>query len=174
MRNLTTKDLIFDFIGRLAGVARSPIRVYLTGGSTAVLLGWRESTVDVDVRFEPETDEIFRAIPRLKEELQINVELASPPDFIPELPGWRDRSIYIDTVGSVSFYHFDLYSQALSKIERGHEQDHADIESMLSHGLVDRRRLVELFEQIKPNLYKYPAINESNFASAVYTFAAID
>jgi hypothetical protein len=26
------------------------------------------------------------------ERLGFNVELASPPDFIPELPGWRERS----------------------------------------------------------------------------------
>ena len=174
MRDLTTKDRIFDFISRLARVARSPIRVYLTGGSTAVLLGWRESTVDVDIRFEPEADEIFRAIPKLKEELQINVELASPPDFIPEVPGWRDRSLYIDTVGPVSFYHFDLYSQALSKIERGHEKDRADVESMLSHRLIDRTRLVELFELIRSELYKYPALNASKFASYVYEFAKTD
>ncbi len=170
MRDLTTKDRILEFIGRLARVTRSPIRVYLTGGSTAVLLGWRESTVDVDIRFEPETDEIFRAIPKLKEELQINVELASPPDFIPEVPGWRDRSLFIDTVASVSFYHFDLYSQALSKIERGHEKDRADVRSMLHSGLIDWTRLEELFELIRPDLYKYPALNESKFASYVYEF----
>ena len=174
MRDLTTKDRIIDFIARLARVARSPVRVYLTGGSTAVLLGWRESTVDVDVKFEPEADEIFRAIPEIKEALQINVELASPPDFIPEVPGWRDRSIYIDTVGSVSFYHFDLYSQALSKIERGHEKDRADVESMLSNDLIDRQRLIELFELIRPDLYKYPALNESKFASDVHEFSTKD
>lgn len=37
----------------LGRVARAPVRIYLTGGSTAVLEGWRESTVDVDLRFEP-------------------------------------------------------------------------------------------------------------------------
>jgi hypothetical protein len=174
MRDLTTKERIFEFITRLSKEARSPVRVYLTGGSTAVLLGWRESTVDVDIRFEPEADEIFRAIPKLKEDLRINVELASPPDFIPEVPGWRDRSIYIDTIGSISFYHFDPYSQALSKIERGHEKDRTDVASMLSQGLIETHRLIELFELIRPNLYKYPAINESNFASAVHALETND
>ena len=171
MRNLTTKERVFDFITMLARETRSPVRVYLTGGSTAVLLGWRESTVDVDVKFEPEVDELFRAIPKLKEELHINVELASPPDFIPEVPGWRDRSIFIDTVGSISFYHFDLYSQALSKIERGHEKDRTDVAAMFSYELIDKHRLIELFEMIRPKLYKYPAINESSFAAAVEAVA---
>ena len=30
--------------------------IYVTGGATAVLEGWRGSTIDVDVRFEPESD----------------------------------------------------------------------------------------------------------------------
>lgn len=67
--------------------ARHEARVYFTGGTTAVLLGWRDSTVDVDLRFEPELDELFRALPEIKEKFQINIELASPSDFIPSLPG---------------------------------------------------------------------------------------
>jgi hypothetical protein len=34
-----------------------------------VLAGWRESTIDVDLRFEPEADELLRALPALKESL---------------------------------------------------------------------------------------------------------
>jgi hypothetical protein len=57
-----------------------------------VLVGWREATIDVDLRFEPEANELLRALPALKERLRVNIKLASPPDFIPELPGWRERS----------------------------------------------------------------------------------
>jgi hypothetical protein len=32
--------------------ARGPGRVYLTGGATALLEGWRASTVDVDLKLE--------------------------------------------------------------------------------------------------------------------------
>lgn len=35
---------------RLGGAARSPGRIYLVGGSSAVLVGWRETTVDVDLK----------------------------------------------------------------------------------------------------------------------------
>ena len=58
--------------------ARSDARVYLTGGASAVLLEWRASTIDVDLEINPVADEVLRALPRLKEELEINVELASP------------------------------------------------------------------------------------------------
>jgi hypothetical protein len=71
---------------QLGRVSRIRVRIYLTGGATGVLEGWRESTIDVDLRFEPKSDELLREIPALKESLGVNVELASPPDFIPELP----------------------------------------------------------------------------------------
>lgn len=47
---------------------------YLVGGGTAVLLGWRETTIDVDLLFGPEQDSVLRALPAIKDELQLNVE----------------------------------------------------------------------------------------------------
>lgn len=76
----------------LAREAVSEGRIYVTGGATAVLHGWRESTLDVDLKIIPHHDRLLRAIPELKESLHINVELASPDDFIPPLPGWEDHS----------------------------------------------------------------------------------
>ena len=69
----------------LSRVARQRVRVYLTGGATAVMEGWRESTIDVDVRFEPELDELMRELPALKERLAINIEFASPLGLLPFL-----------------------------------------------------------------------------------------
>ena len=146
---------------------RQKVRVYFTGGTTAVLMGWRDSTVDVDLRFEPEIDEFFRAIPEIKEKLQINIELAAPSDFIPPLPGWEDRCSYIGREGTVSFYHYDYYSQALSKIERRHEQDILDVEAMFETGLVEKVKLLSLFHQIESELYRYPAIDPKRFADKV-------
>lgn len=39
-------------------------------------------------------------------------------DFIPSLPGWRDRSVFIARHGAVDFYHYDCSAQALAKVER--------------------------------------------------------
>ncbi|MGB7208171.1 MAG: hypothetical protein WBD27_05875 [Pyrinomonadaceae bacterium] len=116
MRDLANKKKIQEFMRFFGRSARTESRVYFTGGVTAVLLGWRDTTIDVDLRFDPELDEMFRSIPLIKEELQLNVELAAPSDFIPPLPGWETRCRFIDREGKVSFYHYDLYSQALSKI----------------------------------------------------------
>ena len=131
MRELANKERIVEFMRLLGRRSHSEVRVYFTGGTTAVLRGWRDSTVDIDLKFVPETDELFRALAELKEQLQINIELASPPDFIPLLPGWEDRCQYIGREGKISFFNYDPYSQALSKIERGHDQDELDVRSMV-------------------------------------------
>lgn len=128
-----------------------------------MLEGWRAATVDVDLRFEPDSDALLRALPSLKEQLGINIELASPPDFIPELPGWRERSPLAFREGKIAVHHFDFYSQALSKIERGFEQDLTDVRSMLDAGLVSPIRLRELYAAIETDLYKYPAIDPVAF-----------
>jgi hypothetical protein len=156
----------------LGAAARHPGRVYFTGGATAVLEGWRTSTIDVDLKLAPEQDEIFRAIPRLKDELSINVELASPSDFIPELPGWEARSRTVRTEGSITFCHYDLYAQALAKIERGHAIDIEDVEQMIRRRLVEPARLLELLDRIEPDLPRYPALDPPSFRRAVEAVAA--
>jgi hypothetical protein len=167
MRELATAERIRQFMRALGAEADAETRVYVTGGTTAVLLGWRESTIDVDITIAPDSDRLLRAIPRLKETLRLNVELASPADFIPVPPGWEDRSLFIAREGRVSFYHFDLYAQALAKVERGHAQDLADVEAMVQRGFVEPRRALRYFEQVEPHLYRYPAIDAPSFRRAV-------
>jgi len=151
----------------LAERAARQVSVYFTGGATAVLVGWRASTIDVDILLVPDDDPLLRALPELKEYLEINVELASPAHFIPELPAWRERSLFIADEGQLSFFHYDFYAQALAKIERRHALDVADVEAMFRHGLIERTQLVKLFEAISPQLYRYPAIDPRAFRQAV-------
>jgi hypothetical protein len=167
MRALADADRIRRLMRALGAEADAPARVYFTGGATAVLMGWRASTIDVDIKMVPELDRLFRAIPALKESLQINVELASPADFIPVLAGWEDRSPFIDRLHLVSFHHFDLYAQALAKIERGHTQDRADVSDMLERGLIDPAGALRYFETLEPELYRYPALDPASFRRAV-------
>jgi hypothetical protein len=156
-----------QFMRAFGAEASQPVRAYLTGGATAVVLGWRTSTLDIDLELVPEDDRLLRAIPSLKESLQINVELASPAHFIPELPGWQDRSRFITQEAVTSFYHYDFYAQALSKIERGHAQDLKDVNTLLHTGLIESTRLRELFEAIFPSLYRFPAIDPDSFRRAL-------
>jgi hypothetical protein len=167
MRALADADRIRRFMRALGEEADAEARVYMTGGATAVLHGWRPSTIDIDIKIVPEADAVFRAIPVLKERLEINVELAAPDDFIPVRDGWEDRSPFIVREGRLSFHHFDLYAQALAKIERGHEQDAVDIQALLDRGLVDRQKLLAYFEAVEPRLYRYPAIDPATLRIAV-------
>lgn len=167
MRAPVDERRIRELAHRLGLIARSRVRIYLTGGATAVLEGWRQATIDVDVRFEPESEELLRAIPALKESLGVNIELASPTDFIPELPGWRERSPLVFRDGNVDIHHFDPYSQALSKIERGFGQDREDVQQLIARGLVEVAQLRELFERIEPELFRYPAIDPPSFRRKV-------
>ena len=160
------------FMRELARLSHVEGRAYLTGGASAVLLGWRATTVDVDLKIIPDSGAVFAAIRDLKERLNINVEFASPDDFIPRLPEWRERSRFIAREETLDFYHYDFYSQCLSKIERGHRKDLADVRNMLSSGLVERGKLLALFEQIEPELLRYPAIDPADFRRAVETTIA--
>ena len=114
MRDLADAERIVRLARELGRTVPQGTRMYLTGGATAVLEGWRATTVDVDVRFEPDSDTALRRIAELKEELQLNVELASPLDFLPPLPGWRERSRFRLREGNLEVFDFDPYSQALS------------------------------------------------------------
>lgn len=167
MRARVDARRVHAFLEELGRATHVPTRLYLVGGATSVLNGWRESTVDIDLRLEPDSDELLRAIPRLKEQLDLNVELASPPDFIPELPGWRERSPYVVQVGHLEVRHFDPYSQALSKVERGFEQDLEDVQAMLREGLVEPERARALFAEIRSQLHRYPAIDPGAFGRKV-------
>ncbi len=166
-QKLADSQRILEFIRALGLEAESPADLYLTGGATAVLLGWRATTIDVDIRFFPESDRLFQAIPSLKEKLGINVELASPADFIPEVPGWKQRSIFVEKAGKLSCYHYDPYAQALAKIERSHAQDVADVQEMMRRGLVDSKIALGYFREIEPRLYLYPAIDPASYRHAV-------
>lgn len=167
MRTLADAARVRRFMRELGRRARTRGRVYLVGGASAVLLDWRDSTVDIDLELESGAEALLQEIPALKDELQVNVETASPAHFIPALPGWRDRSPFIVREGAVDFHHYDFYSQALAKIERGHDRDVGDVEAMAAQGLIRPDRVVELFERIASELYRYPAIDPPSFRRAV-------
>ena len=147
MRHEVDDGRVRAFLDALARVTNRATTVYLVGGATAVTVGWRSSTIDIDLVLEPEDEGALRALPRLKVELQTNVELASPLDFLPPLPGWRDRSPFVDQVGRLTVRQFDPYAQVLAKLERGFGQDLLDVAAMVERDMVDPDRLLELFDR---------------------------
>ncbi|HKU77508.1 MAG TPA: DUF6036 family nucleotidyltransferase [Pyrinomonadaceae bacterium] len=172
MRQKVSADAIDRFMKAIGRAGKTNTHIYFVGGVSAVLLGWRETTIDIDLKMVPEANEILKALPDLKERLQVNVELASPDDFIPALPGWEERSTFIGREGAIDFFHYDFYAQALAKIERGHNTDLMDVRQMIELGLIEPSRLLEFFSRIEDRLYKYPAIDAESFRSSVQTFLA--
>jgi Nucleotidyltransferase of unknown function (DUF6036) len=167
VREAADAERIERLARELGQVVPPGTRMYLTGGATAVLEGWRKSTVDIDVRFEPDSDAALERIRDLKEELGVNVELASPLDFLPPLPGWQDRSRFRLREGNLEVFDFDPYSQALSKLQRGFELDLEDVRSTVDAGQVEPAKLRELFDAIEPDLYRFPAIDPASLRADV-------
>lgn len=144
--------------------------IYFTGGASALLIGWRSSTVDIDIRLDPEPPGIFQAIAKIKEELNINIELASPQDFLPPLPGWRDRSIFIGRQGDISFYHYDFTAQALSKLSRGYNRDIKDVQAMYEQKLFSLEKLRDCFNAIESELIRFPSLNPELLKNRIEQF----
>lgn len=167
MRQPVTAARVNEFMKALGSGVRSPARIFFVGGVSAVLLGWRDSTVDIDLKTIPDRDDILRQLSALKERLEINIELASPGDFIPELPGWEERSQFIRQEGKLKFLHYDFYAQALAKAERGHKKDLKDVNEMIRSKLIDAERLLEFFDQIEDDIQKYPALDAASFRRQV-------
>jgi len=174
MRSETDRAKLERFMVALGERVHGEGAVYLTGGATALLRGWRSATIDVDIKPDPEPAGLFEAIAGLKDELDINVELASPDQFIPAVPGWRERSIFVARHGAVSYFHYDPYGQALAKLQRGHERDMADVRSFVREGWIELDELQLMFERIEPQLVRYPSLDARSFRRAVMEFVTME
>lgn len=172
MRSDVDPQRIEQLMKALGREAYGPGCIYFTGGASALLIGWRQSTVDVDIRLDPEPAGVFQAIAKLKQELNINIELASPQDFLPPLPGWRDRSVFIGKQGQISFYHYDFTAQALSKLVRGYDRDLNDVHSMYEQGLFSLVNLRDCFGAIEPELIRFPSLDVDVLKGRIEHFTA--
>jgi hypothetical protein len=77
MRALVDPSKIRHLMREIGRRVRGPGRVYLVGGASALLEGWRSTTVDVDLKLDPEPAGIFEAIGEIKADLDVNVELST-------------------------------------------------------------------------------------------------
>lgn len=171
VRHSLTREGLRDLMKELARCApgRRSYRVFIVGGGTAVHQGWRASTIDADLHSDRE--EVFRDIQGIKERLELNVEFARPENFVPALAGSDDRHVFIETVGKVSFYHYDPYAQLLSKVVRGFSRDMQDAESFLASGMVGAERFRALVHEVPETAYaKYPALSRRAVVEAVDDF----
>jgi hypothetical protein len=77
------------------------------------------------------------------------------------------RSPFLFREGAVEVFHYDLYSQALAKLERGLAQDLSDVDAMVRSGAVDPQTLAALLTEIEPELARFPAVEPDALRAAV-------
>jgi hypothetical protein len=159
MRPSLDKKMLIRLLKSLGESFEGGGKIYLTGGATALLHDWREMTVDLDIKADPEPKGFFEGIAKVKITENANIELASPDQFVPQLNGWKNRSIYIDTFNETDFYHYDPYGQVLAKLERFHPRDKSDIENFVGSGIVSPERLLKLFQEVGDQCIRYPSID---------------
>ena len=163
-----TRHALRDLMEELARTAPpgESFRVYFVGGGTAVLAGWRSATIDADLHAD--RDEVFRDIQGIKERLELNIECASPEQFVPALAGTDERHVFVTRVRNIDFLHYDPYAQLLSKIVRGFRKDLMDARSFLASGMVEPERFRELVGEIPESAYaRYPNLSPTSVRSAV-------
>lgn len=168
MRADTDADRLRRLLAELGRHARPGDRLYLSGGGSALLVGWREYTHDVDVRLEADDpDPMFRAIASLKDRLDVNIELAGPLDFLPEPAGWRDRSSYLGRFGQLDVFHTDFTLQALAKLQRGFALDLSDVAAMLDRRLTSKPAIRETFVELEPAMFRFPGLDPDRLRDAI-------
>jgi hypothetical protein len=158
MRPNVGKSQIDDFLKNLGRAFHKQGRLYLVGGAALVHLGIRSGTtqdIDIEIRATNE-DEMTEAIRRLKDTMKINVEFASPADFIPIPSQWEMNAKYVGRYGSIDVFYFDFYSITLSKIERGSTADINDVKLLVQHGIIDLQELDNAYNEVLPRVGKRP------------------
>lgn len=171
MRNELTRERLQALMQEIARVAphKGRFQVYLVGGGTAVHSGWRPASIDADLYSERE--EVFGDIQGIKERLNINVEFVRPEHFVPALEDSASRHILIETIGRVSFHHYDPYAQVFSKLVRGFQRDLDDVRHFVDSGMVDPVKLRHLVTRIpEPAYSRYPALSRAAVLAAIDAF----
>lgn len=158
MRPNVDKGQIETFLKNLGRAFRKSGRLYLVGGAALVHMGVRAGftqDIDVEVRATHE-DEMLEAIRKMKDTMQINIEFASPADFIPIPKQWEANVRYIGRYGMIDAFYFDFYSIALSKIQRGSTRDINDVRLLLQQNIITLAELDTVYNEVLPQVGKRP------------------
>jgi hypothetical protein len=159
------------------GRTGKPGRLYLCGGSALIHRGIQHrQTLDIDLQISPDPADLISDIERLKNKLNVNVEIASPGDFMPLPDGWEVRSQFIRRYGKLDAFYFDWYSIALSKILRASQRDSFDVQLLKRQGYIALEELDRLCQNVLDKLaspsYKrrYPNLSRERLQQRYQAF----
>lgn len=173
LRQPVSRERIEVFLRWLGNHYRHPARLYLVGGTSIVYEGLRRQTIDIDLSIQVaagDHSDLLAALREARNALDVNVEEVAPSDFIPLPAGYADRHQFIGRYGELDVFHFDLYSMALSKIERGRRQDQLDVIALLESKRLNWDRLQAMYAEILPligqkSLKQDPEVFALNFSA---------
>jgi len=170
MRPNVDKANIERFLRTFGQNYRKAGRLYLTGGAALVHAGIRSGvTQDIDV--EVSSGDMLQIIDQMKLRLNLNIETASPKDFMPVPSQWTATSQYVGRYGQVDVFYFDFYSIALSKIDRGNRRDLQDVQLLVQQGIIDLNELDTAFQEVlalgqtQQGRASYPRFDSNAFAT---------
>ena len=168
MRPNVDKKAIESFLQQLGRTFHKPGRLYLVGGAALVHAGVRPGfTQDIDIQVGGVNEgDLIVGIQRLIQQMQINIEFASPGDFIPLPSQWETHAQYVGRYGQIEVFYFDFYSIALSKIERGTTRDIEDVKLLVQQQRIALDELDAAYQEVLAQLGKgrYPKITPERFA----------
>ncbi len=168
MRPNVDKKAIESFLQQLGHAFRKPGRLYLVGGAALVHAGVRPGfTQDIDIQVGGANEgDLIISIQQLIQQMQINIEFASPKDFIPLPSQWEAHAQYVGRYGQIEVFYFDFYSIALSKIERGTTRDIEDVKLLVQQQRIDLNELDAAYQEVFAQLGKgrYPKVTPERFA----------
>ncbi len=158
MRPPVDKAQIENFLKNLGRTFRKPGRLYLVGGAALVHMGIRQgSTEDIDVQaFGENSGEMVNAIRQLVQQMNINVEGASPETFIPLPKQWMALSKFVGRYGAIDVFYFDFYSIALTKILRGNTRDINDVKLLVQKKVITLQELDAAYQEVFPEVGNPP------------------
>ena len=115
--------------------------------------------MDIDIEISGENEgEMIEAIRQLIQQMNINIEFASPRDFMPLPKHWLTQSQYVGRYGAIDVFYFDFYSIALSKMQRGSTLDINDVKLLLQQRIITLEGLdaayLEVFAQLGKSSYR--------------------
>ena len=173
MRPRVDKQQIEAFLKNLGRRFHKAGRLYLVGGAALVHMGIRAGTMEdiyVEVQSADE-DKLVETIRQLKESMQVNIEFASPADFIPVPGQWELSAHYVGRYGMIDVFYFDFYSIALSKIQRGSTRDINDVRLLIQQGVITLEGLDAAYQDVLPRVGKRPynRLDPAQFAARYQT-----
>ncbi len=168
MRPNVDKKAIESFLQQLGRAFHKAGRLYLVGGAALVHAGVRPGfTQHIDIQVEGANEgDLIISIQRLMQQMQVNIEFASPKDFIPLPLQWEPHAQYVGCYGQIEVFYFDFYSIALSKIEQATTRDIEDVRLLVQQQRIALDELDAAYQEVLAQLGtgRYPKITPERFA----------